>query len=266
MTTTPIKETTRAQEAFQKFVDVIAKLRDPNGGCPWDLEQTHQSLKPYVIEETYEVIDAIDLGPDKLKEELGDLLLQVVLHSQIASDNKTFSIADVIEIVTNKMIKRHPHVFGDKSFATSEQVLRNWEQIKSKELEPNKSILDGVPNSMPALLRSQRVGEKAARVGFEWPTLEGVRDKVFEEMQEFLEVCTNKDSNREKLEDEFGDILFALTQLSRRLKFNAEDLLSRSCNKFIRRFKAMEKKASGDLSKLNIDELDKLWEEVKSVE
>lgn len=257
---------TRAQEAFQKFIDVIAKLRDPNGGCPWDLEQTHQSLKPYVIEETYEVIDAIDEGPDKLKEELGDLLLQVVLHSQIAKDEKTFTIAEVIEIVTEKMIKRHPHVFGDKNFSTSDQVLRNWEQTKSRDLSPEKSILDGVPKAMPSLLRSQRVGEKAARVGFEWPTLEGVRDKVFEEMQEFLECCTDEAQDKSRLEDEFGDILFSLTQLARRMKFNAEDLLSRSCNKFVFRFKAMEKKAGRDLSKITLEELDRIWEEVKSTE
>lgn len=255
-----------AQEAFKKLVEVVAKLRDPNGGCPWDLEQTHQSLKPYVIEEAFEVVDAIDEGSAKLKDELGDLLLQVMLHSQIASQEGTFCITDVLRSITEKMIKRHPHVFGDANAKTSDQVLKNWEKIKQKELAPNKSILDGVPKGMPALLRSQRVGEKAARVGFEWPTLEGVRDKVFEEMQEFLECCTDSSLPKEKMQDEFGDILFALTQLSRRLKFNSEDLLNQACNKFTNRFKKVEMRAGKDLSEFSIDELDRMWEEVKSEE
>ncbi|MCO6430423.1 MAG: nucleoside triphosphate pyrophosphohydrolase [Deltaproteobacteria bacterium] len=251
---------------FDRLIQITAKLRDPNGGCPWDLEQTHQTLKPYVIEEAHEVVDAIDAGPDKLRDELGDLLLQVMLHSQIATEAGDFTIDDVVRGITEKMIHRHPHVFGDVKVKDSDEVLRNWEQKKREKLAEDKSILDGVPRSMPALLRAQRVGEKAARVGFEWPTLEGVRDKVYEEMNEFLEHLPSGTADREKLEDEFGDILFALTQLARRLKLNSEDLLSRATDKFSRRFKEMEKRAARSLADLTIDELDAIWEEVKQDE
>lgn len=256
---------TTPEEALRKLIDVVAKLRDPNGGCPWDLEQTHQSLKPYVLEEAFEVAEAIDLGSDKLKEELGDLLLQVALHSQIASERKSFDFADVIIFIANKMINRHPHVFGDKTLQTSDQVLNNWEQNKKKELPKDVSILDGVPRTMPALLRAARIGDKAARVGFEWPTIEGVRDKVYEEMKEFLE-CTTESNNREKLEDELGDILFSLSQLARRLKFDSEELLHKACNKFTNRFKKVEEIADRELSQMTIDELDALWIKVKSQE
>lgn len=255
-----------AQTAFQKLVDVVTLLRDPVKGCPWDKEQTHQSLKPYVVEETYEVIDAIDQGPEELCKELGDLLLQVMLHSQIAKDNKTFDITDVITSITEKMIVRHPHVFGDKKLENTDQVLKNWEQIKQKDLKKDQSILDGVPNSMPALLRSQRIGEKAARVGFEWNTVEEVRDKVFEEMNEFLQCVTEPGTPKERIEDEFGDILFSLTQLSRRLKLNSEDLLNQSCNKFVGRFKKIEKLSEGKMKDMSLEQLDALWNQVKAEE
>lgn len=255
------------EKPFDKLVAIVAKLRDPNGGCPWDLEQTHQSLKPYVIEEAYEVIDAIDSDSESLKKELGDLLLQVVLHAQVAKDAGTFNIDDIVEILCEKLIKRHPHVFGDNETGgkveakTTKKVLENWEQIKQKELKKDESILDGVPKGMPALLRAQRVGEKAARVGFEWRETADVKAKVLEEIQEFLEsdtIETNK--------DEFGDILFALTQLSRRLGLNSEDLLHTSTNKFTRRFKAMEKIVAGKVSDHTLEELDKIWEQVKMEE
>jgi tetrapyrrole methylase family protein/MazG family protein len=253
-----------ALTAFQKLVEVVAHLRDPEKGCPWDKEQTHQSLKPYVIEETYEVLEAIDLGPEELCKELGDLLLQVMLHAQIAKDEGTFEIGDVISGITEKMVERHPHVFGDKKLHSSDEVLKNWEATKQKKLEKDQSILDGVPKIMPALLRSQRIGEKAARVGFEWDTVEEVRDKVFEEMNEFLQSIKN--GSKESIEDEFGDILFSLTQLARRLKLNSEDLLNRSCNKFIGRFKKIEKLADGKMKDMSLTELDALWEKVKAEE
>ncbi len=253
-------------EAFKKLVEVVAHLRDPVQGCPWDKEQTHQSLKQYVIEETYEVVEAIDQGPEELSKELGDLLLQVLLHSQIAKDNGDFDIKDVIEKITEKMIIRHPHVFGDKKLDNTDQVLKNWEQIKQKELKKDQSILDGVPKAMPALIRAQRIGEKAARVGFEWSTLEEVRDKVFEEMNEFLQCINDKDTPAGRIEDEFGDILFSLTQLSRRLKLNSEDLLNQSCNKFIRRFKRIEQLSEGKMKDMSISELDALWVQVKKEE
>ena len=255
-----------SSSAFRKLVEVVALLRDPEKGCPWDIEQTHQSLKPYVLEETYEVLEAIDQTPAELCKELGDLLLQVMLHAQIAKDNGTFEIKDVIEAITNKMIERHPHVFAEKKLDTADQVLKNWEQTKQRNLSPGESILDGVPKAMPSLLRSQRIGEKAARVGFEWSSIEEVRDKVFEEMQEFLDCVSESDSNRDKVEDEFGDILFALSQLARRLKLNAEDLLRRSCNKFVERFKKMEKLTDGKIKEMSLQDLDAIWEKVKSEE
>lgn len=254
-----------ALQAFKKLIEVTARLRDPENGCPWDIEQTHQSLKPYVIEEAHEVVEAIDRSPTELAGELGDLLLQVMLHAQIGKDNNTFEITDVIKGITEKMIKRHPHVFGEKKLSTADQVLKNWEQTKQKDLKKDASILDGVPAAMPALLRSQRIGEKAARVGFEWHTVEEVRDKVFEEMNEFLQ-SINAGTDKSAVEDEFGDILFALTQLARRLKLNSEDLLNRSCNKFIRRFKEIERMSAGRMSEMSLEELDKLWNEVKKRE
>lgn len=250
---------------FEKLRAVVARLRDPNGGCPWDIEQTHTTLTPYVIEEAYEVVEAIAHAPEELPGELGDLLLQVMLHSQIASESNTFTVDDVLEKISAKLIKRHPHVFSDVSAKDSKQVLKNWEQIKQKELKEGKSILDGVPRGMPALLRAQRVSEKAARVGFEWATLDDIKAKVFEEFQEFSEVCV-EGGDPVKIEDEFGDILFAMTQVARRMNMNSEDLLHRSTDKFTRRFKEMEKRTKRPLSEMSLTELDTIWEEVKKDE
>ena len=253
-------------ELFDAFVAIVAKLRDPNGGCPWDLEQTHQSLKPYLIEESYETLDSIDHAPEKLPEELGDVLLQVVLHAQLGSDAKTFSISDVVRIVSEKMVDRHPHVFGDKKVSGSADVLRNWEQRKKEKLKKDQSILDGVPRGMPALLRAQRVGEKVARVGFEWRNIEEVRDKVLEEVKEFVAEAVNPKAERAHVESEFGDILFALTQLARRLGMSSEDLLQKSTDKFMRRFKEVERRAGPDIKTLGVEKLDTIWEQVKAEE
>lgn len=250
---------------FERLRAVVARLRDPDGGCPWDLEQTHATLTPYVIEEAYEVVEAIAHAPDELPGELGDLLLQVMLHSQIASESATFNIDDVCEKVSRKLITRHPHVFSDTDAKDSKQVLKNWEQIKQKELKVGKSILDGVPRGMPSLLRAQRVSEKAARVGFEWATLEDIKAKVFEEFSEFAEVCV-EGGDPKLIEDEFGDILFAMTQVARRMNMNAEDLLHRSTDKFTRRFKAMELRTKKPMNEMTLEELDTIWEEVKAEE
>lgn len=250
---------------FERLKAVVARLRDPNGGCPWDLEQTHETLTPYVIEEAHEVADAIRSGSEDLPSELGDLLLQVLLHSQIASEAKNFTIEDVCERVCSKLIKRHPHVFGDVDAKNSSQVLKNWEQIKQKELKAGQSILDGVPKGMPALLRAQRVSEKAARVGFEWAALQEIKEKVFEEIREFMDECT-EDADPVKVEDEFGDILFALTQVARRMHLNSEDLLHRSTDKFSRRFKKMEIRSPKPLPQMTLSELDTIWEEIKREE
>lgn len=250
---------------FERIKAVVARLRDPDGGCPWDLEQTHQTLTPYVIEEAFEVVEAITGNSADLPTELGDLLLQVLLHAQISSESGGFTIEDICERISAKLIKRHPHVFGDVDAKNSAQVLKNWEQIKQKELTPGKSILDGVPRGMPSLLRAQRVSEKAARVGFEWRTLDDIKAKVFEEFQEFAEACKEERATT-KLEDEFGDILFSLTQVARRMHMNAEDMLHRATDKFSRRFKEMEKRINRPISELSLEQLDEVWEAVKKEE
>lgn len=255
----------KESKPYDRLKAVVARLRDPNGGCPWDLEQNHQSLTPYVIEEAFEVVEAITTSMEDLPLELGDLLLQVFLHSQIASERGAFSMEDVCERVSAKLIKRHPHVFGDVDAKDSGQVLKNWEQIKQKELQPGKSILDGVPRGMPGLLRAQRVSEKAARVGFEWRTFEDIVQKVFEEFSEFSQACKEGESN-ERLEDELGDIFFALTQVARRMKMNSEDILHHSTDKFARRFKALEKRATKPLNEMTLEEMDAIWEQVKREE
>lgn len=255
-----------SKKNFQDLVDIFKKLRDPVKGCPWDLKQTHQSLKQYVIEEAYEVVDAIDKGAEELKKELGDLLLQVMLHSQIGSDEKTFTIDDVIDSLATKLIVRHPHVFGSTEVKDSEEVLKNWEKIKESEKKASESILDGVPNSMPALLRAQRISVKAARVGFEWENLTEIRDKVLEEVEEFAEECVKPEIDKKALADEFGDIFFALVQLARRLDLDAEDLLQQSTNKFSRRFREMEKRAGRPISEMSLEDLDKLWDMIKREE
>ena len=255
-------------ESFLKLVEVVAKLRTPGSGCPWDLEQTHESLKPFMIEETYEALSAIDHARDALQFELGDVLLQVLLHAQIASEENTFTLREVLDHLSTKLIYRHPHVFGDTEAKTAAEVLSNWERLKQMQLEKGQSVLDGVPADMPALLRSQRIGEKAARVGFEWRHLDQIRDKVLEEVQEFIE-CSREvpdEAATEDVKEEFGDILFALTQLARRLKLNSEEILHRSTDKFIRRFKEMERRAVKVLHECSLEELDSIWEQIKEEE
>lgn len=251
---------------FDELLNIVAQLRDPKTGCPWDREQTHSSLKPYVIEEAFEVVEAIDEGPGKLCGELGDLLLQVALHAQIADEAGTFSISAVLDHLINKLVSRHPHVFGDVSVKDTAEVLKNWEEIKQKELSADQSIMDGVPKGMPALLRALRIGEKAARVGFEWSSVAEIKDKVLEEIAEFAEVSIDPSAPRERIEDELGDVLFAISQLARRLNLNAEDLLQRSSDKFVRRFKAMEKRAGKSLKEFSLQQLDEIWEQVKAAE
>jgi len=227
--------------AFDRLIEVIEKLRSPKG-CPWDREQTHQSLKPYLIEETYEVLDAIDDGrPEVLQDELGDLLLQIVLHSQLAAEKKTFTIEDVVKSISAKMIRRHPHVFGDTAVKDVKDVWRNWEKIKKGE-KVQKSILDSVPAALPALYRATKVQKKAARVGFDWPDIVGVLDKIKEEIHEFEEIKVKKQPERAL--DEFGDILFSLVNLARKLDLDAEDALRQATKKFEKRFKYVEQKVN----------------------
>ncbi len=249
----------KTAEEFLKFKDIIAKLRDPNGGCPWDLKQTHESLKPYLLEEVYEVLEAIDTKPDKICEELGDVLLQVFLHSQIASESKNFDITDVIKAISDKIVERHPHVFGSVIVKTAEEVKENWEKIKNKDLNKSESILDSVPAPLPALAKAQRMGEKAAVVGFDWKEAKDVISKIQEEIEEFH---AEKKGSKEATE-EFGDLLFALTQFARKSGINAEDALNQSCYKFKERFKKVEKMAGPKIKDMSLDKLEELWQSVK---
>lgn len=262
-------DTKKAASAFEAFTETVRKLRDPNGGCPWDLEQNHKTIRPYLIEEAYEVLDAIDSDDDlELKKELGDLLLQVVLHSQIASDRGAFEIADVVSAVDAKMIRRHPHVFGDVTAETSGKVVKNWEQIKLAEKKDegkeDHSVLSGIPKALPALNRAQRIGEKAARFNFDWEDISGVLAKVEEEFLELkAELTSPEEGRKERLTHELGDLLFALSQLGRWLKVHSEDALREACDRFQGRFEKLEKLAQKPLKEHTIQELETLWQQVK---
>ncbi len=250
-------------QSFYELVRVMERLRAENG-CPWDRKQTHESLKPYLIEETYEVISAIDSGnDDELKEELGDLLLQIVFHAQIAKEDGRFDIDDVAKTIVEKLIRRHPHVFGDLKVSGSDEVLQNWEKIKKEE--GKESIFDGVPEGLPSLLKARRVQEKAKRVGFDWDNIEGTLDKVKEEFDELSEAI--KFGKKEKISEEFGDLLFSLVNVSRFLDIDAEDSLRQTIEKFMKRFKSVEKiiksKGGKDLKNYTINEFDEIWEDVK---
>ncbi len=257
------------KDLFESLVEVIATLRGENG-CPWDREQTHSSLKSTLIEETYETVEAIDSGnPDKLKEELGDLLLNIMLQAQIAAENNNFDIYDVIDTLTEKLIRRHPHVFGDVNVENAEDVVKNWEAIKSQEsgYEDRKSVLDGIPNALPALLRGQKIQKRAARVGFDWDNISDVVAKVDEELTEVKENLPTNDT--EAIEMEIGDLLFAVVNLCRFIDLQAEETLRKSNRKFITRFKRMEnelEKQGKTLTEQTLAELDEIWEEVKKDE
>jgi tetrapyrrole methylase family protein/MazG family protein len=256
-----------------RLVEVMAELRSEQG-CPWDREQTHQSLKPYVIEEAYEVLEAVDSGsPDKLREELGDLLLQVVFHAQLGAEAGTFTMDDVIETIVAKLIRRHPHVFGAVQVDGVAGVLDNWERIKKSEM-PNErpSAIDGVPKDLPALMKAEKIQNKAAKVGFDWDDLAGPLQKVKEEFREFEEAlheagAPDKASpGWDRMEDEFGDILFALVNVARFLEIQPEQALRRTITKFSDRFRYMEvrvKEQGRNLKEMTLAEMDELWEEAK---
>jgi len=262
MTLKELKE----KDPFWKVVEIMAILRG-EGGCPWDREQTRESLKPYLIEETYEVLEAIDQGdPEKLKEELGDLLLQVVFHAQMAREQGEFDISQVLEGLAEKLIRRHPHVFGQTQVKDSQEVLENWEVIKGKE-KNHQSALSGVPPHLPALLQAMRIQEKAARVGFDWSEVKEVWEKVDEEWKEFKDACQRGD--REAMAWELGDLFFALVNLARFLGLDPEDAL-RQCNRrFMERFSHIEnrlKEKGLSFQSVNLEIMDAFWEEAKSSE
>lgn len=246
---------------FEDLVELVAILREE---CPWDRKQTHESIKDNLIEEAYEAIEALDNNDfDEFKKEIGDLLLHVVFHSRMASETETFDIGDVIYTLMEKLIRRHPHVFGDTEVDGEEQVSENWENIKLKE--GKKSTLDGLPNHLPALIRAQRMQEKAANVGFDWPAWKLAWEKLDEELQEFRQALENGD--RDELSNEFGDVLFSLVNVSRYFELNAEDSLRKTNNKFEHRFRYIEKKLKEDdkvLKDATLEEMDLYWNEAKA--
>ncbi len=266
----------RIGELFAGLVAVQARLRAP-GGCPWDREQTHSSLRTYLVEEAYEVLDAIETGNSKeLAEELGDLLLQVLFHADLARESDAFDISDVITGIHDKMVRRHPHVFGNVKAETAGEVLRNWAQLKAKEKQatppkgevsqdPAPSALDGVPRNLPALLEAYQMTRRAAQVGFDWERAEGIFEKLEEETTELRAALAT--SNRRATEEEVGDILFSVVNLVRFLGLDPEVTLKHSNLKFKERFQEMEREASRSgkrLSDLSKEDLEQLWEAAKT--
>lgn len=257
-----------AGEKFQELVAIMARLRGPDG-CPWDREQTFDSIKPYTLEETYEVLDAIDRRDwNEVAEELGDLLLQVVFYSQIASEEKRFDIGDSLDAINQKLIRRHPHVFGEESAQTPGDVKRIWGEIKAAEKKEkgkdDHSLLASVPRAMPALVEAQQIASRAAGVGFDWENAEGVIEKLHEELGELDEA--RRGASHEELENEIGDLLFVLVNLARWVKVDPEQALRRTNSKFRERFGYIERKL-GERGKKpadsNIEEMEALWQEAK---
>ncbi|MBW2278478.1 MAG: nucleoside triphosphate pyrophosphohydrolase, partial [Deltaproteobacteria bacterium] len=253
-----------AAQAFAEFVEVVRRLRAP-GGCPWDREQTPATLKPFIVEESYEVIDAIDSGKSKdICEELGDLLLQIGLQSQLAAEQGEFDIADVARGITAKLIHRHPHVFGDVKVDGSGEVLKNWEQLKKQE-KKDRGLFDGLPSQMPVLQKAARIGEKAGRVGFDWTDALAVRKKVAEELAELDEAVAHGDVAA--MEHEIGDLLFAVAQWARHLGLAPEEALRACCGRFQNRFEQMTKLIDDDghkIAELSVDQLESFWQRAKA--
>lgn len=246
---------------LNELIDVIAKLRAPDG-CKWDREQTHMSLRPNMLEEAYEAVDAIDSNDMKhLKEELGDVLLQVVLHSQIAAEEGAFTIEDVAKGIKDKLIHRHPHVFGDVKVSSTQDILDNWEKLKAEEKKHRKSAMDGISKAQSALMSAQKISKKAVKTGFEWPSEESLYECIHSEYKEFQEAV--KEQNKEHMEEEFGDILFATVNLARWNKIDAEQALLKANKKFMARFRKMEELAVKSLEEYSFEEFDRLWKSAK---
>ena len=257
-----------AKRSFDELVALMTRLRGPDG-CPWDRKQTLESLKPFIVEEAYEVVDAIDRGERAaLAEELGDFLLQAVFVAEITREEGAFDIDDVVTTIHDKLVRRHPHVFGDVEARDAEQVLVNWEKLKNEERKAeNKSVLAGVPQSLPALLKGSRLTEKAARVGFDWRHAEDVFAKIDEEVGELREAVEENDP--QKIHDEIGDLLFSIANIARKLNVNAEEALQSTNRKFMRRFESMERTVRADgrnLDQLTLEQMDALWDEAKVAE
>jgi MazG family protein len=260
----------RAQAAIERLLSIMERLRGPQG-CPWDREQTLRTLRPYVLEETYEVLEAIDGGdPREHCEELGDLLLQIVFQAQLSKEEGRFDFADVADAISNKLVSRHPHVFGNADAKDAEAVLRQWAALKREEKKARgggESVLEGVPREMPALARADRLTEKASRIGFDWPDAGGARDKLSEEIAELDEAI--RDGDREGMEHELGDVLFALANLSRKLGVPPEEALRGAVGRFVSRFSFVERELARrgvPHGGATLAEMDALWDEAKALE
>lgn len=260
--------------AIDRLVQVMARLRNPNGGCPWDLEQSFKTIAPHTLEETYEVIEAIEQNDTKaMKDELGDLLFQIIFHAQMGSEANLFTLDEIATHVTDKMIERHPHVFGDRNVDTAQGVVTNWENDKAKKREAAAngkpvSALDGVTTALPASTRAVKLQNRAARVGFDWPDARDIIAKIREEITELENEIDAKD-NHDAVEDEFGDVFFAVINLARRLKVDPETALRRTNRKFESRFRGIEQKLAAqgrDIQNATLDEMEKIWNEVKAEE
>jgi MazG family protein len=257
-----------AGEKFQRLVEIMARLRAP-GGCPWDREQTFDSIKPYTLEETYEVLDAVDRRDwDELRAELGDFMLQAVFFAQMASEEKLFDIGDSLDAINEKLIRRHPHVFADETAATGEDVKKRWDEIKAEErklkTDAPQGLLAGVPRALPALVEAQQITSRAARAGFDWSNADDVLAKLDEERLEFAEA--RERGSQDQIEDELGDLLFVLVNLARFVKVDPEQALRRTNTKFRERFGHVERRLAAQGKVVNgtpIEELEALWQEAK---
>lgn len=264
-------------QSIEKLIEIMRALRDPKSGCPWDLEQDFQSLIPYTLEEAYEVADAIERNNlDDIKSELGDLLFQIVFYSQLAKEQEVFDFNDVAQAISDKLIRRHPHVFAGAKVKDAAEQTKEWEKIKQQEREAKAeknanhlSILDDVSRTLPSLMRSEKLQKRAAKEGFDWPDINGVLKKVHEELDEVQQEFDAKTQDKEKIEDEIGDLFFSCINLSRHAGLDAEQCVRKANLKFERRFRELEKIAYNKgfhVNETNTDELEKLWQEVKSRE
>ncbi len=254
---------TQKMEAFGRLLDIMDELREK---CPWDRKQTFESLSSLTVEETYELIDAIEShNMQDVKEELGDLMLHMVFYAKLGDEKKAFDAADVLNSVSEKLIRRHPHIYGDTQVNGEEDVKRNWEKIKMAEGKGRKSVLSGVPNALPSIIKAQRMQEKAAQVGFEWDDVADVWAKVEEELGEFKEVAERNDS-QDKITEEFGDLIFSLVNYARHLNIDSNRALDLTNRKFKRRFEYIEAHATKSLSDMTLAEMDALWDEAKTTE
>ena len=253
-------------KAFEKLVEIIARLRSEDG-CPWDRQQTHESLKGNLLEEIYEVMDAIDAGDmNELRAELGDLMMQIIFHAQLADERGDFDIKDAMESIAEKLLRRHPHVFGEAEVASAEEVLHRWEEIKAGEkgFEKRVSILDGVPKTLPALARAMEISKRAVKAGFEWPNLDAVVEKLQEEVGELKDELRQGD--RERIAEEIGDVLFTIVNVARWMKVDPEDALRAMTKRFADRFKQIEEAARAGgrpLQEMTLQEMDAVWDRAK---